>query len=269
VTAIQNAIGNVDLTPELARNTSFGVVLAEPSWAPNFNVSVDYYKIKIDDVISSLTATDIVNYCFLGVLPQACGSFNLNNPNGPNFINVQSFNFASIETDGIDIEASYRWPQVFGLPGTFTVRGLATHINEYVTDNGLPGTIRSDTAGVNTGNTPDWKVLAIQSYEADKYSVQIQERWISDGVLGNQYVECQAGSCPASTPTRPTIDDKHVDGAFYLDIGASYEVMSNATAYFKVDNVLDEEPARVTTFINPQLYDVLGRVYRLGLRFSL
>ncbi len=61
--------------------------------------------------------------CFRNILPQTCGSFNLNNPNGPNFINVQSFNFASIETSGFDIEASYRWPQLFGLPGTFTVRG--------------------------------------------------------------------------------------------------------------------------------------------------
>lgn len=269
VTAIQNAIGNVNLTPELARNTSFGVVLAQPAWAPNFNMSVDYYKIKIDDVISSLTANDIVNYCFLGVLPQTCNSFNLNNQAGQNFINVQSFNFASIETDGLDIEASYSWPQIFGTSGTFTVRGLATHIYEYVTDNGLPGTIRSDTAGVNTGNTPDWKVLAIQTYETDKYTVQIQERWISDGVLGNQYIECQPGTCPVSTPTRPTINDNHVDGAFYLDIGASYEVMEGATAYVKVDNVLDEEPARVNTFINPQLYDVLGRVYRLGFRFAL
>jgi outer membrane receptor protein involved in Fe transport len=269
VLAIQNVIGNVNLTPEIARNTSFGVVLSAPSWLPNFNVSVDYYKIKIDDVISTLPATDIVNYCFLGVLPQTCGAFNLNNQNGPNFINVQAFNFASIETDGVDIEASYRWRQLFGLAGTFTVRGLATHIREYVTDNGLPGTLPNDTAGVNTGATPDWKVLAIQSYETDKYSFQIQQRWISDGVLGNQYIECQPGTCPVSTATRPTIDNNHVDGAFYLDIGGSYELREGATAYFKVDNVLDEEPARVTIFVNPALYDVLGRVYRLGVRFNL
>jgi outer membrane receptor protein involved in Fe transport len=68
---------------------------------------------------------------------------------------------------------------------------------------------------------------------------------------------------------RPTIDNNHVDGALYLDIGGSYEVRPGATAYFKVDNVLDEEPARVPTFANPALFDMLGRVYRLGLRFDL
>jgi iron complex outermembrane receptor protein len=269
VLAIQNVVGNTALTPEIARNTSFGVVLAAPTWAPNFSMSVDYYKIKIDDVISTLSANDIVNFCFSGVLPQTCSSFNLNNPNGPNFINVQSFNFASIETSGFDIEASYRWPQLFGLPGTFTVRGLATNIREYVTDNGLPGTVPNDTAGVNTGNTADWKVLAIQSYETDRYSLMIQERWVSDGVLGHQYIECQPGTCPVSTVNRPTIDNNHVDGALYLDVGGSYEVLPGAIAYFKVDNVLDEEPGRVPNFANPALFDMLGRVYRLGMRFEM
>ncbi len=70
VLAIQNVVGNPNLTPEIARNTSFGVVLAEPSWLPNFSISVDYYKIKIDDVISTLTANDIVNFCFRNVLPR-------------------------------------------------------------------------------------------------------------------------------------------------------------------------------------------------------
>jgi outer membrane receptor protein involved in Fe transport len=269
VLVIQNQIGNVNLTPEIARNTSFGVVLSQPSWLPNFNVSVDYYKIKIDDGISTLLPVDIVNYCFRGVLPQVCSAFNLNNPNGPNFINVQPFNFASIETDGFDIESSYRWPQPFGLAGTFTLRALATHIREYVTDSGLPGTAPLDTGGVNNGATPDWKVLAIQSYETENYSLQIQERWFSDGVVGNQYIECQPGSCPVSTTAAPTINDNHMPGAFYLDIGGSYRVHPGASVYLKVDNVLNEEPAPSTIFVNPALYDVLGRVYRLGLRFNL
>ncbi len=269
VLAIQNVVGNTALTPEIARNTSFGIVIAEPSWAPNFNVSVDYYKIKIEDVISTLSAANIVNFCFQGILPQACNSFNLNNPNGPNFINVQSFNFASIETSGLDIEASYRWPQLFGLAGTVTVRGLATNIREYVTDNGLPGTFPIDSAGVNTGSTPDWKLLAIQSYATDRYSLQIQERWISDGVLGNQFIECQPGTCPVSTLARPTIDNNHVDGAFYLDVGGSYEVFPGTRAYFKVDNMLNQDPAPVPNFSNPALFDALGRVYRLGVSVDL
>jgi iron complex outermembrane receptor protein len=267
VTAIQNAIGNPDLTPELARNTSFGAVLANPTWLPGFSLSFDYYKIKIKDVISSLGAGDIVNYCFRNILP-TCGSFNLNNTAGPNFINVQPFNFASIKTDGFDIEGSYRWHRPLGLDGSLTLRGLATHIIKYVSDTGLPGTIPNDTAGINTGSTPNWKFLTLQTYETAKWSFLVQERWISDGKFNNNYIECQTG-CPASTVNHPTINNNHISGAFYVDIGGTYKIIPNITAYFKVDNLFNQSPPAVPGFPSPSLYDILGRVYRVGLRFSL
>ncbi len=40
------------------------------------------------------------------------------------------------------------------------------------------------------------------------------------------------------------------------------------SAYFKVDNVFNRDPARSPYFVNPALYDVLGRVFRAGVRFS-
>ncbi|MBM6577932.1 TonB-dependent receptor [Microvirga sp. SRT01] len=268
VLAIQNTIGNTNLTPEIARNSTAGIAFSDSKWLPGLSVSVDYYRIKIKDVISSLGAGDIVNLCFRNILPAGCSAFNLNNTNGPNFINVQAFNLASIDTEGFDIEASYRWQRPLGLPGNFTVRALATNIRKFVTDTGLPGTIPNDTAGVNTGSTPDWKWLAQQSYSNDDFSLLVQERWFSDGVLGNQYVECGAGNCPASTTTRPTIDQNFMPGAFYLDIGGSYNVTKEITAYFKVDNLLDRDPAKSPFFVNPALYDVYGRIYRAGVRFN-
>ena len=83
-------------------------------------------------MISSLGAGDIVNLCFRNVLPETCSAFNLNNQAGPNFINVQAFNLASIDTSGFDIEASYRWQRPLGLPGRFTVRALATRDLRYL-----------------------------------------------------------------------------------------------------------------------------------------
>ena len=268
VLAIQNTIGNRNLTPEIARNTTLGMAFSGSSLIPGLSLSVDYYKIKITDVISSLGAADIVNLCFQNVLPESCDAFNLNNQNGPNFIDVQAFNLASIDTDGFDIEASYRWRRPLGLPGSFTVRALATNIRKFVTDTGLPGTIPVDTAGVNIGSTPNWKWLAVQTYEHDNFSLLIQERWFSDGVLGNQYVECAPGSCPASTNNRPTIERNFVPGAFYMDIGGTYNVTDKATAYVKVDNLFDRDPAASPYFVNPALYDVMGRIYRVGVRFA-
>jgi iron complex outermembrane receptor protein len=267
VLAIQNAIGNPALTPELARNSSVGAVLANPNWLPGFSLSFDYYTIKIKDVIGSLGVGDIVNYCFRNILP-TCSAFNLNNTAGPNFINVQPFNFASIKTTGYDIEASYRWQRPLGIDGTLTLRGLATHVIKYVNDTGLPGTIPTDVAGNLTGNIPDWKFLTLQTFETGKFSFLVQERWFTDGVYNKNYIQCQTG-CPASTVNHPTINNNKISGAFYVDIGGSYKILPNVTAYFKLDNAFNQSPPSVPGFPSPSLYDILGRVYRAGIRFSL
>jgi outer membrane receptor protein involved in Fe transport len=266
VLVIQSTVGNPNLRPEIARNTILGATLANPSWLPGLSLSFDYYKLNIKDVIAPLGANDIVQLCFQNINPETCDAFDLNAPNGANFINVQPFNQASIKTEGFDIEASYRWQQPLGLPGSFTVRALATHVIKFVTNTGLPGSVPVEQAGNNLGPTPDWKWLAIQSYENDRFSFMVQERWFSDGTIGNQYIVCQT-NCPPSTAVAPTIEDNRIKGAFYVDIGATYNVTDEVTAYAKVDNLFDRDPEPSVIFNNPTLYDQIGRVYRAGVRF--
>ena len=100
----------------------------------------------------------------------------------------------------------------------------------------------------------------------------MQERWISDGTFGNQYVVCQS-SCPASTANHPTIDYNRMKGAFYVDIGATFKFGDNLSIYGKVDNLFDKDPVAAPQTntgldINPALYDTLGRIYRAGVRFN-
>lgn len=270
VQAFQNTVGNPNLKPEVARNTELGIVLARPSWLPGLSLSFDYYNIKLSGVISSLSAQQIVQFCFEGKT-QFCGGFVLNSPvQGGNFINVQPFNLASWKTSGFDIEASYQWQRPLGLPGSFTVRALGTHVREFLVDAGVAGVDVVEQAGANTGNTPDWKWLAVQTYSNDDFSLTLQQRWFSDGVFGNQYVVCQTG-CPASTGNHPTIDYNKMKGAFYFDAGGSVNLTENISSYFKVDNLFDHDPTPAPQTntgldVNPALYDTLGRTYRLGLR---
>jgi outer membrane receptor protein involved in Fe transport len=56
-------------------------------------------------------------------------------------------------------------------------------------------------------------------------------------------------------------------GAFYLDIGGTLNLTKNISTYFKVDNVLNQDPAKSPFYANPALYDVIGRMYRAGVRF--
>ncbi|AUW60421.1 TonB-dependent receptor [Sphingobium sp. SCG-1] len=271
VQVFQNTIGNTDLKPEVARNTELGVVLARPEWLPGLSLSFDYYDIKLKGVISTLTADQIVRFCFEG--NQAfCGGFQLNGQQGTNFVNVQPFNLASWKTNGFDIEASYQWQQPLGLPGSFTVRALATHIRKFIVSAGIAGVNPIDQAGANNGNTPDWKWLAVQTYDSGRFNLTVQERWISDGTFGNQYVVCQS-SCPVSDANHPTIDYNKMKGAFYVDVGASFKIRENLTIYGKVDNLFDKDPVaspqtNTGLDVNPALYDTLGRIYRAGVRFN-
>ena len=272
VQVFQNTIGNSALKPEIARNTEFGIVYSRPSWLPGLSLSFDYYKIKLNGVISSLSAAQIVQFCHDG-LTAFCGGFVLDSPvQGGDFVNVQPFNLASWKTSGFDIEASYQWQQPLGLPGSFTVRALGTHIREFLVDAGVKGVDVVDQAGANNGNTPNWKWLAVETYDSGRLTLTAQQRWFSDGNFGNQYVVCQS-NCPASTSNHPTINYNFMPGAFYLDIGGSYKFAPGIQAYFKVDNLLDHDPTPAPQTntgldVNPALYDTLGRTYRAGIRFN-
>ncbi|MBO9499532.1 MAG: TonB-dependent receptor [Novosphingobium sp.] len=271
VQAFQNTIGNPNLKPETARNTEVGAALSRPSWLPGLSLSVDYYNIKLSGVISSLSAQQIVQFCF-EKKQEFCGGFKLDGAQGTNFINVQPFNLASWKTSGIDIEASYQWQQPLGLPGSFTIRALGTHIIHFLVDAGIAGVDVVEQAGANNGNTPKWKWLAVQTYDSGRFTLTAQERWFSDGNFGNQYVVCQS-QCPVSTTNHPTINFNTMKGAFYFDVGASFNIIDNLTIYGKVDNVFDHDPAPAPQTntgldVNPALYDTLGRTYRAGIRFN-
>jgi iron complex outermembrane recepter protein len=268
----QRTIGNTNLRPEIARNTVIGLVLNQPSWAPGFSASVDYFDVKVEDVISSLPNQTLVDLCVAGN-QEICATQQLNGPAGSNFVTAQAFNLASLRSKGYDLELAYRTqPNPLGVPGRLTFRVLATHMKSFLTNSGIPNTVPSEGAGVNMGNTPDWKVLATQSWDWNKWSVNLTERWVSDGVYSNEFIECQT-DCPVSTANHRTIFNNQMKGAFYVDVGASYKVSKAMTLYAKVDNVANRDPVAApqenpSYALNPALYDVLGRTYRAGLRYQ-
>jgi len=271
----QRNVGNPNLVPETARNNSFGVVLSQPSWARGFSLSVDYFDIKVKNVISSLNPQQEVDLCN-GGNQAVCGSVSINGPAGTNYVLAQSFNFASLHTEGIDFETAYRMNlKDVGLPGNFTFRGLASRTIHAVSDPGVPGTTPSEGAGNMTGATPKWKALVSQSWDGlmgGKLGLTLSERWVSAGVINNEYIECRTG-CPLATAAHPTIYDNHLPGSVYIDIGGTYNVSKGVTAYFKIDNLADRDPVLVpqtnlSLALNPAIYDAIGRTYRAGVRMT-
>jgi outer membrane receptor protein involved in Fe transport len=271
----QRNVGNPALQPEIARNNSFGVILSQPGWARGFNLSIDYFDIKVKNVISSLNPQQEVDLCY-GGNQAVCSAVSINGPAGTNYVLAQSFNFASLHTRGVDFEMAYRKSMAdYGLPGSVTLRGLATRTIHAISDPGVPGTTPTEGAGNMTGATPKWKALVSQSWDGlanGKLGLTLTERWIGSGVFNNEYIECQT-NCPLPTAAHPTIFDNHMPGAVYLDFGGTYNYSKQVTAYFKIDNLADRDPVLVpqtnlSLALNPAIYDAVGRTYRAGVRFN-
>jgi iron complex outermembrane recepter protein len=279
ITVLGETVGNSNLKPEIARNTTFGIVLSQPEFLPGFSASIDYYDIRLTNEVSTLTAQNEVDLCAAGN-QQLCSQMLLTStvPN-TNYVRVQAFNLAKVRDEGYDIEAMYRTGlAAMRLPGSFTVRALATRTISFLTDSGIIGTIPVQSAGVNQGNgvtsfgIPFWKTYFTQGWDNEKYSLTLTERWFSDGVYARENIQCQT-NCPVSTVVHPTINNNVMKGATYVDLGGTYQVSNGVTAYFKVDNLVNKSPVpapqtSVYYGANPYLYDVLGRMYRVGVRMS-
>jgi iron complex outermembrane recepter protein len=277
LTVIQNTIGNTELKPEKANNLEVGLALVHPEFLPGFSASVDYYRIRVNGIISALSAQQEVNFCFAG-LTQYCGAFNLAPASGTPYVNVQDFNLASIYTNGLDLEGSYQLSlDKIHLPGSLTVRALATHTINFMVNSGIPGTLPVQNAGVNApnagyGSTPYWKLYGTQSWDFQHVGIDLTERWFSAGVFGHQYIVCQT-NCPVSTVNNPTISYNTMPGEFYIDLGVRYSMTDKLSAFFKVDNLFNRDPApspqtNTGIDVNPALYDVIGRMFRLGVRYN-
>ncbi|HEX8486615.1 TonB-dependent receptor plug domain-containing protein [Sphingomonas sp.] len=280
----ESTVGNRELTPEVAKTYGAGAIFT-PGFLPGFAMSVDYYNIEIKDAISSLTAQVITDQCYLQSIATSCAFISTTGGRGvvtPGLavtsIEVKPFNFVSEKTSGIDFEASYR--RMVG-PGNFTLRALASYAIELKTDNGV--TLTTDAAGQNTGGLPDWTYRLSAGYDLDSgLAMQVIGRGVSGGVYNNNYIVCTT-DCPASTADRRTVNTNSIGGAFYLDVNASYAFQienAKAQVFVSIRNLLDRDPTLVgngptgnNTPAYPQtnraLYDVLGRVFRMGVRFGL
>jgi outer membrane receptor protein involved in Fe transport len=111
--------GNPNLQPEESDSFTFSTVL-RPRFFPNLSVVLDYYEIKIDQVIASVSAGTAAANCVSGesLNSAACATIFRNNPNIPFGVGAPlndpiggfiegSINYASLETRGLDFTVNY------------------------------------------------------------------------------------------------------------------------------------------------------------------
>jgi iron complex outermembrane recepter protein len=269
VQVLATTIGNPDLKPEIAKTYEVGVVY-RPKFLPGLSASIDYYNIRLKGAVSTLSNQQVVDLCQVQLNTDFCQYVKLTGTLGTAdfpYVIIKPFNFGSLKASGFDVEASYTVNM--GNAGRLLVRALATHAIDMISDPGIPGQAISQLAG-NNGEAgvgvPRWKAYFSQSWTLSRLSIDLAERVISSGKINVDAIECAAPNCPASTVQRPTVDFNSIPGAAYVDLGARYKLRKGTEVYFKVDNLFNH---RAPPFGATTLYDVIGRMYRAGIRFAL
>lgn len=273
-TVLSNTTGNKALKPEKANTTVVGAVIT-PRYTPGLSISIDWFHTKITGAIEQFYPQSIVDECYQGYT-QFCSDIKAD-PTGTRdlLIATKPFNFAKLETSGIDIDASYRFPLrriLKDAGGYFIIHGQATNYLKYVSDSGVGYAV--DTSGDIVSGPPRWIYRFSATYTAARYSLTAVARGISAGNYSNSYVACSSG-CAAYNALYPSINNNHVSGNFYFDMDATYNLpVSNsmkAQLFLTVTNLANAPPillpegglAADSTYSN-----LLGRSYRGGVRME-
>jgi outer membrane receptor protein involved in Fe transport len=261
------AIGNPLLTPEKASTWTYGVVLT-PSFIPGLDVSLDRYDIKMKDSIATIAGQRIVDLCQAGnasYCPYVTRTGGTPTGTITQIINPR-FNIASINATGWDIEARYRTGlDKIGAPGTLMLAFIGTRTDKIKVDDlasviDYAGDIGSSGRGAY--GQPKWRWTYMTTYDLGPFSGTATVRYVGGGNFNNTWTAAQ-------------IADNHVKSATYADLALSYNLLNRGAKtvqlYGIVQNLFDKAPSVVPTQVsqtNPVIFDVIGRQYRAGVRFT-
>lgn len=249
--------GNPNLTVETAKTLTVGAVIT-PDILENFTLSVDYFDITIDDVISSFGggANNVISTCYndteLGGLGSPfCAAITRANTGLITEVAVTSQNVASLNVEGFDINAEYTYDMGnFGLFG-FNYLGTITETNTLVPFAGGDPITCAGEFGTDCGEPiPEYKHRVTASWARGPLNAQVLWRHVGG-------TEDDSG-----LPFPVAVSEI---GAFnYFDASGSWAVNEKLKLTAGVDNVFDKNPPilgdnqeQANTF--PATYDVFGR----------
>lgn len=285
--------GNPNLTQEDATSFTGGLLFNADwyDWLTPFSISVDYFDIKIDNIIASLSRATALSQCY----SLSGGTYTGNSPYCSQIIrydttspsvgalvqlNSQTQNLGEFETEGVDVQASYKfdfdnfpitrnWGGDFG---TLVVSVTYQNLISYKTSP-LAGAPLVEAKG-GTG-LPENKAQIDLLYRRGPLTLSWQTQIVGES--------CYFGEeeCPKDyQETTPGAGDGqlyngHIGTAAFSDFQVRYKVTDDATVFAGVDNIFDEyiyigqgygQPTGWTT--EPAIFDGLGRRYTVGARVS-
>jgi outer membrane receptor protein involved in Fe transport len=266
--------GNQALDPETADTYNFGVSWTSQSdstWLKGSSASLDYFNIKIDDVISVVPGLSALSKCYN--LDGSNPNYDVNNSfcqllqrdaNGLlQVINTPYLNLGGLQTEGVDFQLN--WSVGVGAGKIFLNTGVE-HLLRYAVQT-LPGSAFQEFDGTNTiapNHTvsltfPKWKALTTVGYA--RGGVTASARW--------RYQDAMADVTSVTTPATPGVG---VPAYNLVDLFGSYDLNDKWQIRVGVNNVADKDSVFVAssqTSTDTAVFDAVGRSYYLGMRVDL
>lgn len=264
--------GNPSLREETSDNYTIGGVLT-PSFVPGLTLSVDYYDITVNDVITAPSAQQIINACYdaADINNQFCSLFQRNGAGaGPQdevpyqilqgSLQQTQLNYAKLKVRGIDTELNYRRNLGWGVGSVKLVWSHALQNDEFLNpvDPGRANRLLREL------NDPQDRLNVNVDMKVGKIGFGYQFRWIGKQVL-NAYEDTY------ETQGRPPENADYADirsygNVFYHDIRMDAQVDDRFNLYLGMDNVTDRLPPFGLTGIGAGsgIYDIRGRYIYTG-----
>jgi iron complex outermembrane receptor protein len=264
--------GNAQLAAETALTYTLGAVLNP---IRNFTATIDYWQIKVDQVINNLDPTIAVNQCIFS--GQFCNLVNRDAQGtlwlpGGGAVTATLQNLTQLNTSGFDLGASYTGR--LGAMGGYGVLFNGSYL------------LKSETTPFqNSGsyNCAGFYGAACQSPVNPKWRHKLRGTWATpwnmDLALTWRHIDgvdfVGLNSSPLVNAVTPATD-AHLASRDYFDIAAAWQINKTFTLRGGINNVLDQDPPIVSSvaatpgaFGNgntfPQNYDALGRLVFLNL----
>jgi iron complex outermembrane recepter protein len=233
--------GNIDLKPEIADTFTYGLVF-QPTFVANLSASLDFYYIRIQNTIESLTSNTIINNCGennsgCDLIHRGAGTGSLWFNTG-NFVQATEQNIGTISTKGIDLASHYSFDTGYGKVG---IQLLGTRVLNFYTAPIAGGAAYNCAGywGTTCGApTPHWRHVLNTDWQAPWMGLDLSVRWRYIGPSQTDH----ASQDPQLASTYYT-GTAHIGGYSYLDLSLNMPIASTGIDLrVGVNNLTDKAP---------------------------
>ncbi|HUQ51455.1 MAG TPA: TonB-dependent receptor [Gammaproteobacteria bacterium] len=292
-----DATGNPQVNPEEAKTLTAGIVWSPNSdreWLNGLNLSVDYYDIKIDDMISVEGALTVYQKCLsaasnptFSALTPSCRAIHRNPVNGTATTTTVTYvNAAFAEVSGVDLTADWS-SDIWG--GEFGVNFMISQLLDEKTQDTVDAPVIDwkgslgpfGTTSLNNGAF-DYRTFTTLRYGRDAWNLSLRWRHLPSAIDAAQAVinsNIAAGRAPANTPPSTGLGAQSSYDVF--DLAGSYGMGQRTTLRYGIDNLFDADAVctggRSAADAHPSpcggqteagFYDILGRSAYVGVNVS-